>query len=64
MVVNGQLAPVPPQLRDSAFGASGGVTGQDNRCPGAGDHANADGSGPFKPTPDYNCDLTQVLPGP
>ncbi len=64
MVVGGQLQPVPPQLRDQAFVASGGVRGQDNRCPGAGDHKNEDGTGPFKPTPDYNCDLTQVLPGP
>ncbi len=64
MIVGGQLQPVPPELRDAAFVASGGVRGQDNRCPGAGDHKAADGSGPFKPTPDYNCDITQVLPGP
>jgi phospholipid/cholesterol/gamma-HCH transport system substrate-binding protein len=63
MVINGQLTPVPPELRATAFSASGGVTGQRNRCPGAAEHPADDGSGPFKPTPDYNCDLTQVLPG-
>ena len=64
MVVNGQLTPVPPQLRDSAFVASGGVRGQRNRCPGAAEHAADDGSGPYKPSPDYNCDITQTLVGP
>ena len=64
MVVSGQLTPVPPELRDAAFIASGGVRDQRNRCPGAAEHVAEDGSGPWKPTPDYNCDPSQVLPGP
>jgi phospholipid/cholesterol/gamma-HCH transport system substrate-binding protein len=63
MVVGGQLTPVPPELRDAAFPASGGVRDQRNRCPGSADHKTADGTGPFKPSPDYNCDLSEVLPG-
>ena len=39
------------------------ATDQNNRCPGGGDHTAADGSRPWKPTPDYNCDPSQVLPG-
>ncbi|MEA2295870.1 MAG: phospholipid/cholesterol/gamma-HCH transport system substrate-binding protein [Solirubrobacteraceae bacterium] len=64
MLVSGQLMPVPPQLRDAAFVASGGVRDQRNRCPGAAEHPAADGSGPYKPSPDYNCDPAQRLPGP
>jgi phospholipid/cholesterol/gamma-HCH transport system substrate-binding protein len=61
-VVDGQLTPVPPQLREQAFKAAA-ATNQDNRCPGGGDHRSSDGSRPWKPTPDYNCDPSQVLPG-
>jgi phospholipid/cholesterol/gamma-HCH transport system substrate-binding protein len=61
-IVNGQLAPVPPELRSEAFKALA-VTGQNNRCPGAGEHAAGDGSNPWKPSPDFNCDPTQTLPG-
>jgi phospholipid/cholesterol/gamma-HCH transport system substrate-binding protein len=64
ILVNGQLTPVPPQLRDAAFTSSGGVRNQRNRCPGAAEHAAEDGSGPYKPSPDYNCDITQTLVGP
>ena len=62
-LLEGVLQPVPPELRDEAFAASGGRRDQDNRCPGAGDHEAEDGSGPYKPSPDYNCDITQTLPG-
>jgi len=61
-LVDGQLTPVPPELRDEAFQA-GASTDQRNRCPGGGDHRSADGSRPWKPTADFNCDPTQVLPG-
>jgi phospholipid/cholesterol/gamma-HCH transport system substrate-binding protein len=61
-VLDGQLTPVPPALRDRAFQVAA-ATDQRNRCPGGGDHRAADGSRPWKPTPDYNCDPTQVLPG-
>jgi phospholipid/cholesterol/gamma-HCH transport system substrate-binding protein len=61
-LLEGQLSPVPPSLRDPAFQAVA-ETDQRNRCPGGGDHAAADGSRPFKPSPGYNCDETQRLPG-
>jgi phospholipid/cholesterol/gamma-HCH transport system substrate-binding protein len=61
-LADGQLTPVPPELRDKAFQAAA-ATDQRNRCPGGGDHRSADGSRPWKPTPDFNCDPTQVLPG-
>jgi phospholipid/cholesterol/gamma-HCH transport system substrate-binding protein len=61
-LADGQLTPVPPELRDAAFKAAA-ATDQRNRCPGGGDHRSSDGSRPWKPTPDFNCDPTQVLPG-
>jgi phospholipid/cholesterol/gamma-HCH transport system substrate-binding protein len=61
-VLDGQLSPVPPELREQAFKAAA-ATNQNNRCPGGGDHRSQDGSRPWKPTPDYNCDPSQVLPG-
>jgi phospholipid/cholesterol/gamma-HCH transport system substrate-binding protein len=64
MLVGGQLAPVPPELRDLAFTAAGAVRDQRDRCPGAAEHPSADGTGPWKPSPDYPCDLSQRLPGP
>jgi phospholipid/cholesterol/gamma-HCH transport system substrate-binding protein len=61
-VLDGQLSPVPPELREQAFKAAA-ATNQNNRCPGGGDHKSQDGSRPWKPTPDYNCDPSQALPG-
>jgi phospholipid/cholesterol/gamma-HCH transport system substrate-binding protein len=61
-LIDGQLTPVPPALRDQAFKAAA-TTDQRNRCPGGGDHRSEDGSRPWKPTLDYNCDPSQVLPG-
>ena len=61
-LLNGQLTPVPPQLRAQAFAASASL-GQRNRCPGASEHPAEDGSSPYRPSPDYPCDPTQVLPG-
>jgi phospholipid/cholesterol/gamma-HCH transport system substrate-binding protein len=61
-LLDGQLTPVPPALREQAFKAAA-TTDQRNRCPGGGDHRAADGSRPWKPTPGYNCDPSQVLPG-
>src|SRR3954452_11705904 len=54
-VINGTLAPIPPGMRDDVFKAVGS-TRQVNRCPGAAEHAAADGSNPWKPSPDFNCD--------
>lgn len=59
------LLPVPPELRKQLLGAVGNVqTGRNNRCPGSAERPAADGSNPWKPTPDFNCDLKQVPPGP
>jgi hypothetical protein len=61
-LAGGQLAPVPPQLRAAAQDAT--VKGdQRNRCPGSAEHVAADRSNPYKPSPDYDCDATQRLPG-
>jgi phospholipid/cholesterol/gamma-HCH transport system substrate-binding protein len=61
-LVDGQLAPIPPELREEALLAAP-ARGQNHRCPGAADHLGDDGSNPYKPTPDFNCDETQLLPG-
>ena len=58
----GQYELIPPQLRDEALLATI-ERKQNNRCPGGAEHKTDDGSGPWKPTPDYNCDPSQVLPG-
>ena len=58
----GQYELIPPELRGPALNATL-ETRQNNRCPGAGEHKTDDGSGPYKPTPDFPCDPSQVLPG-
>jgi phospholipid/cholesterol/gamma-HCH transport system substrate-binding protein len=60
-LANGQLSPVPPELRAAAF-ESGAALNQRNRCPGAAEHKNPDGSNPWKPS-EVDCDPNQVLPG-
>jgi phospholipid/cholesterol/gamma-HCH transport system substrate-binding protein len=62
-LVNGTLAPIPPDLRDQVF-HSVANTRQTDRCPGAAEHAAADGSNPWKPSPDFPCDPSETLPGP
>jgi phospholipid/cholesterol/gamma-HCH transport system substrate-binding protein len=57
-LVGGQLQPIPPELRQQAFQA-GAQTRQLNRCPGSMERGSI-----WKPTPDYNCDETQVPLGP
>jgi phospholipid/cholesterol/gamma-HCH transport system substrate-binding protein len=61
-LLNGQLSPVPPELRAQAF-AAGATLGQRNRCPGSSEHPNPDGSNPFHPDADFPCDPSQHLPG-
>jgi phospholipid/cholesterol/gamma-HCH transport system substrate-binding protein len=61
LLAGGQLAPVPPELRDEAF-AHGAALNQRNRCPGAAEHPAEDGSNPWKPA-GVDCDPSQVLPG-
>ena len=60
--INGVLRPLPVPLRDDAAAP---VTARDqrNRCAGAAEFPAEDGSNPYKPAPDYNCDPSQVLPG-
>ena len=52
------LVPVPPDLRDEVFAANL-RTGLNNRCPGAIERPAPDGSNPWKPSPDFNCDPSQ-----
>ncbi len=52
------LLPVPNELRDELLSAEV-QTGRNNRCPGAIERGAA-----YKPTPDFNCDLSQVPIGP
>jgi len=52
------LVPVPPDLRQALLAASV-AQGRNNRCPGALERPAPDGSNPWKPSPDFNCDLQQ-----
>jgi phospholipid/cholesterol/gamma-HCH transport system substrate-binding protein len=60
--VGSQLRPVPQALRDE-LGDAITRRGQTNRCPGSMERAARDGSNPFKPSADFNCDPSQVPPG-
>jgi len=55
--------PIPAELRTMIL-AAGTKTGRNNRCPGSIERRAPDGSNPYKPTPDFNCDDTQVPIGP
>ena len=61
--VGGNLKLVPQELRDDLTNAVS-RTGQTNRCPGSVERPAADGSNPWKPSPDFNCDPSQLPPGP
>jgi phospholipid/cholesterol/gamma-HCH transport system substrate-binding protein len=54
-----QLLPVPGALRP-LLESSSLRTNRNNRCPGSNERRAADGSNPYKPTPGFNCDDTQV----
>lgn len=62
-LVNGVLQPIPDQLRAQAFQAVAAF-GQRDRCPGAAEHPQPDGSVPYHPSSDFPCNPSQVLPGP
>ncbi|MDP1848868.1 MAG: MlaD family protein, partial [Solirubrobacteraceae bacterium] len=51
--------PIPAELRNLIL-AAGTHPGRDNRCPGSLERRAPDGSNPYKPSPDFNCDETQV----
>ena len=53
------LVPVPGGLRPLLESATL-RTGRNNRCPGSLERQAADGSNPYKPTPNFNCDSSQV----
>ena len=60
----GNVLPIPPQLRDTILTNQGALqTGRNNRCPGSAERS-IDGSNPYKPSPDFNCDDKQVPIGP
>jgi phospholipid/cholesterol/gamma-HCH transport system substrate-binding protein len=57
--LNGVLTPIPEQMRAAAFaGANGASLDQRNRCPGAAEHGTV-----YKPSPDFNCNPSETLPG-
>jgi phospholipid/cholesterol/gamma-HCH transport system substrate-binding protein len=55
--------PIPADLRNLILSA-GTHIGRNNRCPGSIERRAPDGSNPYKPSPDFNCDATQVPIGP
>jgi phospholipid/cholesterol/gamma-HCH transport system substrate-binding protein len=55
--------PVPPELRNALLSA-GVKIGRNNRCPGSMERTAPDGSNPYKPSPDFNCDASQTPIGP
>jgi len=55
--------PIPAELRSLILSA-GVATGRNNRCPGAIERRAPDGSNPYKPSPDFNCDASHVPVGP
>lgn len=57
------LLPIPVELRNLLLSA-GVKIGRNNRCPGSIERRASDGSNPYKPSPDFNCDATQVPIGP
>jgi len=60
--VDSQLKLIPEDLRDDVINLTV-EKGQNNRCPGAVERPAPDGSNPWRPTPDFNCDPTQLPPG-
>lgn len=61
LVQDGTMLPILPNLRAQAF-AKLTSTGQYDKCPGSAARPQ-DGSSPYKPSPDFPCDPTQIPPG-
>jgi phospholipid/cholesterol/gamma-HCH transport system substrate-binding protein len=59
----GVLAPLAPAARGPML-ADLLEVGQYNRCPGSVERDRGDGSMPWRPSEDYNCDPTQLPVGP
>lgn len=62
-VKNGVLGPLAPALRGPMLGDLLEV-GQYNRCPGSVERDRGDGSMPWRPSEDFNCDPSQLPVGP
>jgi hypothetical protein len=60
---NGVLAPLSPAARGDTLPDLLEV-GQYNRCPGSVERDRGDGSMPWRPTEDFNCDPEQLPVGP
>jgi phospholipid/cholesterol/gamma-HCH transport system substrate-binding protein len=60
--VGAQLKLVPEEMRQQILNQAIRVS-QNNRCPGGSERPWSDGSNPWKPTEDFNCDPTQTPPG-
>ncbi|HEV2061869.1 MAG TPA: MlaD family protein [Solirubrobacteraceae bacterium] len=61
--VGAQLKFVPEELREELLNAVT-TSGQNNRCPGASERPwEPDGSNPWKPSEDFNCDPSEIPPG-
>ena len=66
--LNGQLVPVPEELRGETLGQVAAL-GQRNRCPGSTERPAEDGSNPYidpshPPIEEGGCDPSQIPPGP
>lgn len=61
-IANGVIAPLAPAFRAQSF-RDLGMVGQTNRCPGSAERDPGDGSTPFRPLADFDCDPRQVPPG-
>jgi phospholipid/cholesterol/gamma-HCH transport system substrate-binding protein len=59
---SGTISPLAPALRADALKELL-IVGQNNRCPGTSERDTGDGSTPWKPSPDFNCDPRQLPPG-
>ena len=61
--LTGTLFPLPEEIK-SQISEPVIQRGMRNRCPGAMERSAPDKSNPWKPTPDFNCDESQVPLGP
>jgi phospholipid/cholesterol/gamma-HCH transport system substrate-binding protein len=62
-IKNGLLSPLAPAARGPMLADLLDV-GQYNRCPGSVERDRGDGSLPWRPSDDFNCDPTQLPVGP
>jgi phospholipid/cholesterol/gamma-HCH transport system substrate-binding protein len=60
--LNGALVAIPEDMRAEVINQVASL-GQRNRCPGSTERPADDKSNPYKPSPDYPCDETQIPPG-